>query len=345
MNIVRQIAESVHAAPQVRHRVLPAQPVGTPVDVVYCGMDLGNITYDGPKPQPNDIVIIFEERGRKLVRSQQAVNTHVPTITAPTFNFGCSCKCPSGSGIAFYMQSAARNSAILAFNVQTGALMQLFGLGDLWYGRGIAVDNASPYDLYVLDDRRVLKKLISETNPLPTRGYFTLVKFGVSGGQYVASTYVDLTDPFPTPSTISGFPGIGLESQDQDPPNFTRQGLSVIGGLPHLTLYKSPARYLTFSGSTITTVGLTQNGSAVNLGLRGQIVMIPDRPGKKTNRYCLATDGTAYSLLQFDSSGAVSATFALDAEPQPAQLASVCNQLLVLSTDTTTLIPSTENSA
>jgi hypothetical protein len=343
VNIARELVAGLHVPAQVRHRILPAQPSGTPVGSVYCGIDLGFLPYDGPQPQPGDVVIVMEERGRKFVRSQQAVNTHVPALTAPTFNPACLCKCPPGLGVAFYMQSAARNSFILALDALTGSLVQVFGLGDLWYGRGIAVDNSAPYDLYVLDDRRILKKVITTTAPNPTRGYFTLVKFVIGGGQYGVSSYVDLVDPFPTPLAISDFPGIGVESQDTDPPNFTRQGLSVIEGTPHLTLYNAPARYLTFTGSTISTVSLTQNGAAVNLGLRGQIVTIPDRPAKKANRYCLATDGTGYQLLQFGTTGGVSATLALDAEPQPAQLATVCNQLLVLSTDATTLVPSTEN--
>lgn len=344
MNIARELTRGLHVPVQVRHRILPAQPSGTPVGAVYCGVDLGNLPYAGLQPQPGDVVIVMEERGRKFVRSQQAVNTHVPALTAPTFNPGCVCKCPAGSGIAFYMQSSARNSFIMAIDALTGALVQVFGLGDLWYGRGIAVDNSAPYDLYVLDDRRILKKIITTTAPNPTRGYFTLVKFVVSGGQYVVSTYTDLVDPFPTPASVADFPGIGFENQDQDPPNFTRQGLSVIDGLPHLTLYDAPARFFTFSGATITTVSLTQNGAAVNLGLRGQIVTIPDRPAKKGNRYCIATDGASYQLLQFTAAGLVTATLPLDAEPQPAQLATVCNQLLVLSTDTTTLVPPTENS-
>jgi hypothetical protein len=344
MNLTRHLTPRPPDSQQVRHRVLPSQPAGLQPGEVFCGFDLGFLPYTGPQPQAGDLVIIMEDRGRRLVQSQASVNTFVPALTSPTFNFGCSCKCPGGSGMAFYMQSVARNTAIMAINVMTGGLAQVFGFGDLWYGRGIAVDNTTPYPLYVLDDRRILTKPILTTALTPTRGYFTLVSFAVSAGQYAVSGYHDLADPLPPPASTAGFPGIGFETQDQDPPNFTRQGLSVIGGIPHLTLYNAPARFLTLTGGVFNATSLTVNGAPLAMGLRGQIVTIPDQPAKKSNRYCLATDGAAFQLLQFTRDGAVTARLTLDGEPQPAQLATVCNHLLALSTDTLTPTPSEENS-
>ncbi len=232
----------------------------------------------------------------------------------------------------------------MAVDVSTSALVQLFGLGDLWLGRGIAVDNVAPFNLYVLDDRRILDKNVTVANPTPTRGYFTVVTFTVVGGQYVATAYADMSDPFPTPASPSDFPPIGIESQDTDPPNFTHQGLSVIGGVPHLTMHNAPARYLTLAGGVFTTHNLTLGGVNLNLGLRGQIVTIPNQPANKNNRYAIATDGSAYFLLQFTASGVVTKQVAIDANPTPAQLATICNRLLLLSTNTATLLPSTENS-
>ncbi len=267
----------------------------------------------------------------------------VPSLQTPTWSPGCRCNCPGAGGVAFYMQSAARNSAILAIDGATGNLLQLFGLGDLWFGRGIAVDPQSPYHLYVLDDRRVLKKLQTEVNNTPTRSYFTVVTFALSGGQYGVTNYLDLVDPFPTPATVGDFPGIGLESQDQDPPNFTTQGLAVIEGNLTLTMHNAPARYLEIVNGVVVTHAITQHGVPLALGLRGQIVAMIQQPAKKSNRYAIATDGVSYQLIEFNSSNVVSRSFDLEASPPPAQLASVCNRLLLLSTSTVTLLPSTEN--
>lgn len=323
-----------------RDRLVPAQPTDTPPEKLFVGSDIGYIDYMGVKPQPGDLVAIVGQHGQRAAFLQSPLHA----MHTPTFSGGCLCRCPASGGIAFYMQSSCRNSVILALDATTGAVLQVFGLGDLWYGRGIAVDNNTPFNLYVLDDRRILHKPILTTALTPTRGYFTVVTFSISSGQYHATTYTDMADPLPPPASPAGFPGIGIETQDQDPPGFTRQSLSIIQGVLHLTMYKAPARFLTMSGGVFTTVSLTSGGSPVNLGLRGQIVTISDQPANKLNRYCIATDGTNYFVLQFNEAGVVTAQLSIDAEPQPAQLATVCNQMLILSTDTTTLVPSTENS-
>src|SRR5579872_1955012 len=310
--------------PRARQRLLPSQPEGTDPNRVYVGSDMGEIAYSGEKPQAGDMITIIGQAARLVALSPQT-----PGLSMPLFSNPCSCKCPGNSGVAFYMQSACRNSVIVALDALTGAVLQVFGLGDLWYGRGIAVDSASPHNLYVLDDRRVLTKPILTTALTPTRGYFTLVAFTLSGGQYHATAYTDLTDPLPPPAGITGFPGIAFETQDQDPPGFTRQSLSVIQGTLHLTMYNAPARFMTLSGGVVTPVTLSQNGVSVNMGLRGQIVAISDSPARRTNRYCIATDGVNYFVLEFNETGVVTKQLALDAEPQPAQLATVCNQMLV----------------
>jgi hypothetical protein len=326
--------------PIAHERVVPSQPIGTEPGKVFVGSDLGEVDYSGEPPQAGDLITILGRPGRQMAITGQSV----PSLTTPTWSPGCRCNCPTAGGVAFYMQSAARNSAILAMDGSTGLLLQLFGLADLWFGRGIAVDPQAPYHLYVLDDRRVLDKLQTEANNTPTRGYFTIVTFALSGGQYVATNYLDLTDPFPTPAIVADFPGIGLESQDRDPPNFTTQGLAVIEGDLILTMHNAPARYIAITNGVAVTHTLTQNSVPLAMGLRGQIVTLSQQPAKKSNRYAIATDGVNYQLVEFNSSDVVSRTFDLEAFPPPAQLASVCNRLLLLSTSTITLLPSTENS-
>ncbi len=340
MNLANRLTPNSVAPPQATHRLLPAQPANLPPGRVFAGIDIGLVEFYGPQPQPGDLVVILKDGANTFCKSEQAVKG----LTAPTFNSSCLCQCPANVGLAFYMQSAARNSVVMAIDAATGALVQLFGLGDLWLGRGIAVDNATPYNLYVLDDRRILDKNVTVANPTPTRGYFTVVTFAIVAGQYGATAYADMSDPFPTPASVSDFPPIGNESQDQDAPNFTHQGLSVIGGTLHLTMHNPPARYLTMGGGVFTTHNLTLGAVPLNLGLRGQIVTVPNQPANKSNRYAIATDGASCSLLQFTASGVVTKQTALDASPAPAQLAAICNRLLLLSTNTATLLPSTENS-
>jgi len=324
--------------PFCRQRTVPAQPAGVPPGKVYLGSDIGEIDYTGEKPQPGDQVLITGPTARRTVHTGQ----RVPPLTNPVFSGGCLCKCPGLNGVAFYMGSVGRASAILAIDTQTGGLSAVFGMSDLLFGRGIAIDPLTPYNLYVLDDRRILREKTVVGTPVPARGYFTLVTFELSAGAYGASAYHNLTDPFPLPSSIVDYPGITVETQDTDPPNFNTQCLSVIDHIPYLTLYNTPARYLTLNGGTFTTHTLQLDGSPYSKGLRGQIVTVPNRPAAHNRRYAIATDGVDYEIVQFTEADEITHVYTLSNDPIPRQLAAVCNQLLALHGNTSPLFPTFE---
>jgi hypothetical protein len=327
--------------PFVRTRRVPSQPAAI-AGKVYLGSDIGFVDYQGPKPRAGDLVHVTGSPGHYVATSGQAV----PPITQPTFSPGaCECKCASAAGVAFHLSSVRRTSCIVAVDVETGTVLQLFGLGDLMWGRGLGVDSKSPYSLYVLEDRRMLTANSGTiTEPNTPREYFTVVKYVLSGSQYQRNSYAYLTDP--SPDTLSS-QSIALETNEANPPNFTRNGLSVFNDVAWLTMYTSPARILKIANATITTLNLIQNGDNYSKGLRGNVVSVSDKPAKATNFYVIAANSgnTEFELLQFNELGEISNILSLPSDPEPAQLASACNRLFVLLTDSKTFRPSSEQSA
>lgn len=334
MNIARELVAGLNVPAQVRHRILPAQPSGTPSGAVYCGIDLSFLPYDGPQPQPGDVVIVMEERGRKFVRSQQAVNTHVPALTSPTFSPGCRCKCLGITGLSFYLTAVRSVTHVLAVDAASGNLSQLIGRNELGYGvsnastnaAALAVDSAAPHDLYVLDDRRGFETFRTDASPTAKRGYFGVARFIVSGGQYQFASYTPLLDPY-TPGPHDPI----NPTTEPDPPAIPGNCLGIPDGIPLITMQKAPARYLAVAAGVVTSH--TLNSSIANLALWGNIVRITDLPAKKARRYCIGLDGTDHYLLEFDpTTDTVSRFFTLtpNAGAVPKQLAVACNRLLIL---------------
>ena len=325
-------------------RRVPIQPSGLPLGQLYLGVELGFASFSGPAPQPGDLVLVLGDPANRVALPQQR-----PPQRNPIFSpVSCRCRCPADEGLALYASSVARNTVIHAVDAMTATILQSFGLADVWYGRGLAVDEAAPHDCFVLDDRRILLTILTQANPTFQRNYFAVTKFAISGGQYTFASRISLTDPLPPPGTAaaSDFPNIDTETADQDPPNFTTNGLSVVAGQAHLTFFKPPARYLRLEGGVLVSHTLTLSGANYNKGLRGNVVGTPpDKPAPRDRRYAIARDATtgSYELVEFDASDAITQIFTIDASPPPKQLATVCNRLLVLCSSQAYLFPFSEN--
>lgn len=332
MNLLQRLTPLARPEPLVQHRVLPSQPLNLPPGRIFAGVDLGLVEFEGERPQPGDVVVILKDGGTTFCRSEQSLKG----FTTPTFSTGCNCKCPSNGGVAFYLAYDSFAAYVLAIDATTGTLLQVVAQNELGYGASLAnaqaaslaVDNAAPYNLYVLDDRRGLATPQTDSSPTVRRGYMGVATYGLVSGQYQFNRYDRITDPY-----VPGPHDPINPSVEPDPPGIPLNCLSVVGGVPLVTMAKAPARYLSLSGGVYTTHTLTQNGSPASLRLVGNIITVPDQPANKNNRYVLATDGSSYSLLQFNMSDAITKTVALTSTSPavPKQLASVCNRLLVLN--------------
>ena len=332
MNLLQRLTPLARPETMVSHRILPAQPANLPPGRIFAGVDLGLVEFDGPRPQPGDLVVILKEGGTTLCRSEQTVKG----FTMPTFSSPCSCRCPANNGVAFYLAYDSVAAYVLAIDATTGTLLQVIAQNELGYGASLAtsqaaslaVDNTAPYHLYVLDDRRGLATPQTDSSPTVRRGYMGIATYTVVSGQYQFNRYDGITDPY-----VPGPHDPINPSVEPDPPGVPLNCLSVVAGVPLVTMAKAPARYLSLTGGTFTTHTLTQNGSPSSLRLVGNIITVPDQPANKNNRYVLATDGSSYSLLQFNTSDAITKTVALTSTSPavPKQLGSVCNRLLVLN--------------
>lgn len=322
-------------------RVVPFQPEGIQVGYVFMGAELGYLQFIGEQPRAGDLVAIIGQPG-----AQVAVARSANPQRDPIFAGACKCKCPGNTGLIFHLAFAEETNVILAINAETGVRHQIFGKGDLWWGRGLAVNPQTPFTVYVLDDRRVLSRPAVEGRDL-YRGYFSVVKFEVSGTQYARTAEFALTDGAAgTETSISAL----FEERDElsaNVPNFNRNAMSVINGALHISLYKPPARYLRLEGSTFVTHTLQQEGANYARGLRGQIVTIPDKPAPRNRRYVIADDEVdigggnfshSFQLLEIDADDNIVRTLDLASDPKPQHLATMCNRLLVLHTNTTTFI-------
>lgn len=323
-------------------RRVPIQPVGLPLGRVYLGAELGFAQYSGQPPKPGDVVLVVGAPGSYVALPQERPPQRNPLFAPPT----CRCRCPASGGLALYASSVARNTVVQVVDATTATVLQSLGLTNIWFGRGLAVGSVAPHDLYVLDDRRALRTIITQAAPTQQRSYFFAARFTLAGGQYSLAATTALTDPLPTPADPIDFPFLDTEVADQDPPNFTTNGLSVAGGQLHVTLFKPPARYLRLEGSTLVSHALTLGGASYAKGLRGNVVAAPpDKPAPRDRRYALARDAStgAYELVEFDASDAITQVFTIDASPTPRQLATVCNRLLVLCSSQPYIFPFSES--
>ena len=324
------------AAPALAQlRKVPFQPSDTPADKLFMGAELGFVFFAAQqaKPRPGDVVTVLGTPGNYVALAAEA-----PVQRNPIFSPGCRCACPSSAGLAFYLSSVARNSLVHVLDATTAVVKQTFGLADLWFGRGLAVDPDLPHDCFILDDRRVLRTIQTQANPSSSRNYFWLVKFALSGNQYTLASYTGLTDPDATSTAF-----LDTETADTDPPNFTTNGLSVIDSNVELTLFNAPARYLRLVGASLVLHSLTQGGSPYAKGLRGNLVAVEAKPAPRQRRYVIATAGGTYEIAEINATDEVTRTFTIDTSPRPRQLASVCNRLLILCSNQAYVMPTPEN--
>lgn len=319
-------------------RVLPAQPDGGQLGSVFVGSDFGWLTFSGGRPRAGDIVTILNTAtGRHVL----IANDPQP-FREPIHAGECLCKCPGSDGLAFYAAFVDLTTQVIAIDT-AGLFRQVFGQRELGYGVGlifgqfvsIAVDPSAPHDVWVLDDRRSFGTRQTDDSPHVRRGYFTLCRFSIVAGLYTFQSGKSLTDPYQPVGNALLNPG-----SEPDPPAIPTNCVSVVEGVPYVSMLKAPARYLKLAGGVLTSHTLTQAGNPYPMGLRGNIVTVPDKPAAKTNRYAIASDGTNYNVIQFTTADVVTRVIPL-ALDRPVQLATVCNRLTVLSTtqDSFTLLP------
>lgn len=314
--------------------LLPPQPPGVPAGKLFLGDGLGYAPHTGERPAAGDLVVVLAGENRRVALA----GTSAPPLREPVFPFSeCKCKCPGTNGGIFYLSFAENTPVIQAFDADTGTLQQLFGQQDLGYGAGaivvgsLAVDPEPPHNVYVLDDPRAYFTVLTDLTPTVRRAYFGIATYAVSAGAYVFSSFAELTDPY-TPGPHDPL----NPSIEPDPPAIPGNCLSVLGGLPVVTMLNAPARYLSLDGGIYTTHTLTLNGSPYASHLRANIVTVKDKPANRNLAYVLATDdtGSAFELLEFDpGSDVISRRVALNLPAKAKQLASVCNRIMILATD------------
>lgn len=314
--------------PFVRQRVVPLQPGVVTPGRVYMGSDLGEVEYTGEKPRPGDLAMITGTTARKIAHTGQ----QVASFREPLFAGGCRCRCPGPGGLVFYLSFARQTATVHVINGTTGELLRLVGRKELGYsGTGstysaaVAVDPEPPHNLYVMDDRRLYTRVRTNDDPDLARGYFGVATFVVSGGEYVFSAWNPLDDPVD--------PLISIPPVETDPPAIPGNCLSVIDGLPLVTMRESPARYQSLSGGIFTMHTLTLNGSPYVKKLRGNIVSVEDRPARRNDRFVIATtDDATFELVQFNGlTDEIRTVIPVEIPATARQLATVCNRLILLS--------------
>jgi hypothetical protein len=334
--------------PYARQRIVPSQPAGVEPGKVYLGADVGEVDYSGVAPRPGDQVVIQGSTARRIVVTGQGI----PPMHAPTFAETCICKCPSRDGTIVWANPIQTGPYIVIMD-GNGAFKQTLNPPQIFRIAGVAVDSASPFTMYVLDDRTRLnnfKRDISPDTQIAGVSTYALHIFVNSGASYSWSGVVEMPDPgLPSPPffindldwvtrDISG--GDGLN----DPPSaYPTNCMSVIDGILHITMSKLPARYLTFNGSSFITHNLTFGGINYSKGLRGSIVTRLTRPALASRRYVLAwlgfggfsEDGSgSYEVLEFNTANQITKRLSNDAIlKSPTALQSVCNRLLLLNTN------------
>lgn len=315
--------------PPIRQKQLPAQPTDVPPGMVWAGPEDGLVPYSGTKPRPGDLIAIVGGTARRFVTSGMAGEA----MRWPTFSGGCRCQCPGNAGLVVYSSSCRDTANLIALDAVTGDVLQFFGMNELgtigglvningftsFQSVAVAIDPVSPYDLWAVDDRRFWLTRRLDSAPTAVRGYFTLVRYEITAGQYVATDYVDLDDP----GTTGGTPN--------DPPAFGTNFLSVLNGLPVISLQNSPARYLSASGGVITEHSLLLDGSPYDRGLRGNIATVTQAPARASRHYVMGTDGSGFEVIEFNDNDEVTRVLPITGMDFPFHLAAFCNRLLVLN--------------
>jgi hypothetical protein len=333
--------------PLARTRTLPSQPADTPANKIYGGVDLGFIDWSGEKPVAGDQVIILADGARKVALS----GSNVPAMRAPTFGGSCKCNCKGTAGTIFWGNPIQTGPYLLIMD-PTGVIKQALNPSQIYRIAGIAVDSASPYTLYVLDDRTRLDNFRTDASPddqIAGTSTYALHTFTQSGGTYSWASVTEMADPGLSSepfffSEIDWVTNSAADGQLDDPPAaYPTNCMSVINGLLYITMSIRPAHYLTFSGGAFTTHNLTLGGTNYNKGLRGMILTGLEKPGKAVLRYVLAwwgygghaADGSGgYEILQFNEANEITKRLSDDtAMKSPTALVIVCNRLLVLNSN------------
>jgi hypothetical protein len=345
-NIFRIFDEDLRPADVMcRGRKVPSQPASVTPGKVYMGSDIGEIDYQGDRPRPGDLVMIVGDKARKFAETGAAV----PSMRAPTFGKDCRCKCLTVDGQVFWANPLSNTPMILVLD-DDGTLRQVVKGSQLFKIAGIAVDAESPFNMYVLDDRTLLENQITDATPdTQTAGKSTycLHTYTFAGGAYSWSSVIEMADPGLPASPFFFDERVWVtdnntNGQLEDPPAaWPANCMTVINGLLYITKSIRPARYMTFNGASFTTHNLTEGGSNLNLGLRGQIVKGLDKPGKAALFYVLAwhgadrfsEDGSGYEIVQFTADDVVTKRLSVTSLASPTQLMIVCNRLVVLNTD------------
>lgn len=327
-----------------KKRILPSQPTNTPSSKVYVGSDLGFLQWTGQKPRAGDMVVITGQGADLMVTTGQSGSPQ----RNPTFSgVPCVCKCPRPAGTVAILTRASSVNQCLIIDGSTSLLLQIVGQDDLGYsdinaqseGPSVAYDDEEPFDLYILDDLRLYKPWTNDQNPqslLTGRRYLRLNHYTIVGAQYEILSRFDITDPY-TPTLAE--PVAPLSEPDLPCIGVGGNCLSVLAGIPHITMFNPPARYIQINGALQTILTLTRNGDPYDFRLASNIIRVTQSPGKESERYVLSTDitGITWNLLKFNSNNEIKGIVPLGDFPliatvkeYPVQLIVSCNQIFAI---------------
>lgn len=345
-NIFRVFDEDLRPADVMcRGRKVPSQPVSVTPGKVYMGSDIGEIDYQGNRPRPGDIVMVIGDKARKVAETGAAV----PSMRMPTFGKDCRCKCQTVQGQVFWANPLSNVPMIVILD-DDGTFRQVISGSQLFKIAGIAVDPETPFNMYVLDDRTLLENQISDATPdtqTPGKSTYCLHTYTLAGGAYSWSSVVEMDDPGLPPEPFFFDERVWVtddnaDGQLEDPPAaWPANCMNVIGGLLYITMSMLPARYLTWNGTSFTTHNLTEAGSDLSRGLRGQVVKGLEKPGKAALFYVLSwvghdrfsEDGSGYEIVQFTEDDLITKRLSVTSLGSPTQLMIVCNRIVVLNTN------------
>lgn len=297
-------------------RVVPFQPAGLALAVVYMGAELGNLPWAGSRPNAGDTVAVVGSGANRLV---------IPRVKArhrdPIFGDRCVCRCPGSStgGIIFLlMNDISFTTILLAVDGETGDVLLYQVPIEVVSGAGIAVDAEAPHDLYILDDRSGAQNLVTDSVPAndPAKQWVFVLKYTLSGSSY----------QFAAAQILPGYP---TESPRADDTN----SLTVIDGVLWMPLVGADAVIRQWNGTGFTDLSLTLDGEAYAADLFGPVVKVPDRPAPTTSYFVLARveNDSFTELIQFTAEGVIQNRLRDDDMASSKALLSVCNKLFLFN--------------
>ena len=264
------------------------------------GGDLGFLPYTGQRPRAGQLAFVQGSPGNQVV----STGMQQKPMRAPTFVGGCVCTCPAaGEGLALMATRTLGVGMVLAVNVATKAIWQMFGQGQIWNPAGLAVD-ATTRDVWVLDNR---------TDSDLNDGYWIHhYEAGASG--YERTEHYKVTVPAFSPARANP--------------------LSFLAGKVVVTQGTSPASYVVMTtGGAGTVHTIKRSGTNFLPTLTGGIVTI-EKPVVKGRKYAIYLDTVrGMGLIEFNSADTITrifedTTFLILGSPKG--LATVCQRLIVL---------------